>query len=162
MRDSTPRPRRLLLSSLPPGTPTWGKEFKKALHQNFTRTFEIFCHATSLPVETNSFSLDPDVKDAWGLPALRMTFRDHPNDLKMMEWMSDARHGTSGCGGREDEMERTRSTSSNLPCTCWAPAAWATIRKLRSSIPIIARMTWRIFSCVTAAAWSLLAAASRR
>src|SRR6267154_2416423 len=60
---------------------------KPALAHNFARTLEIFCHGTSLPVESNSFSLDPDVKEAWGLPALRMTFRDHPNDLKMMEWM---------------------------------------------------------------------------
>ncbi len=77
------------MSALPPDTPRWGKEFKKTLRQNFTRTMQIFCHGTSLAVETNSFSLDPDVKDAWGLPALRMTFRDHPNDLKMMEWMKD-------------------------------------------------------------------------
>jgi choline dehydrogenase-like flavoprotein len=77
------------MSSLPPGTPKWGKEFKKTLQHNFTRTMEIFCHGTSLPVESNSFSLDPDVKDAWGLPALRTTFRDHPNDLRMMEWMKD-------------------------------------------------------------------------
>ncbi|HKI12282.1 MAG TPA: GMC family oxidoreductase [Candidatus Acidoferrum sp.] len=77
------------MSALPPGTPRWGKEFKKALQQNFTRTMEIFCHATSLPVATNSFSLDPDVKDAWELPALRMTFKDHPNDLKMISWMAD-------------------------------------------------------------------------
>jgi choline dehydrogenase-like flavoprotein len=82
-------PSAFALNGLPPGTPRWGKEFKKALHQNFTRTFQIFCHATSLPAESNSFSLDPDVKDAWGLPALRMTYRDHPNDLKMMEWMKD-------------------------------------------------------------------------
>jgi len=82
-------PAAFAMGGLPPGTPKWGKEFKKALHQNFTRTMEIFCHATSLPVESNSFSLDPDVKDAWGLPALRMTFRDHPNDMKMMEWMKD-------------------------------------------------------------------------
>jgi choline dehydrogenase-like flavoprotein len=82
-------PGAFAMGGLPPGTPRWGKEYKKALRQNFTRTLEIFCHATSLPVETNSFSLDPDVKDAWGLPALRMTFRDHPNDLKMMEWMKD-------------------------------------------------------------------------
>jgi len=75
------------MNGLPPGTPRWGKGFKKALHHNFTRTMEIFCHGTSLPVESNSFSLDPDLKDAWGLPALRMTFKDHPNDLKMMEWM---------------------------------------------------------------------------
>ncbi len=77
------------MSALPPDTPRWGKEFKKALHQNFTRTMEIFCHATSLPVATNNFSLDPDVKDAWGLPSLRMTYEDHPNDMKMMAWMTD-------------------------------------------------------------------------
>src|SRR5947209_18541389 len=60
------------LGSLPPGTPRWGKAFKAALAQNFNRTMEIFCHGTSLPVENNSFSLDPDLKDAWGLPALQI------------------------------------------------------------------------------------------
>jgi choline dehydrogenase-like flavoprotein len=82
-------PAAFAMGGLPPGTPKWGKEFKKTLHQNFTRTMEIFCHGTSLPVESNSFSLDPDVKDAWGLPALRMTFRDHPDDLKLSEWMQN-------------------------------------------------------------------------
>jgi len=77
------------LNGLPPDAPKWGADFKKMLRHNFTRTFEVFCHGTSLPVETNGFSLDPDVKDAWGLSALRMTFRDHPNDLKMMTWMKD-------------------------------------------------------------------------
>jgi len=77
------------MNGLPPDTPRWGKEFKKALHHNFTRTLEIFCHGTSLAVESNGFSLDPEVKDAWGLPALRMTFKDHPNDLKMMAWMQE-------------------------------------------------------------------------
>lgn len=82
-------PINFAMGGLPPGTPRWGKDFKNVLSQNFTRTMQIFCHGTSLAVETNSFSLDPGVKDAWGLPALRMTFRDHPNDLKMMEWMKD-------------------------------------------------------------------------
>jgi choline dehydrogenase-like flavoprotein len=85
--DATPA--TFALGGLPPGSPTWGKEFKKTLQHNFTRTFQIFCHATSLPVESNNFTLDPDVKDAWGLPALRMTYRDHPNDLKMEQWMQD-------------------------------------------------------------------------
>jgi choline dehydrogenase-like flavoprotein len=67
----------------------WGREFKQALHQNFTRTLQIFCHASSLPVERNSFSLDSEAKDAWGLPALRLTYKDHPNDLKMVDWMKD-------------------------------------------------------------------------
>ena len=75
--------------ALPPDTPRWGTDFKKALHENYTRTMQIFCHGSSLPVESNSFSLDPEVKDAWGLPALRMTYQDSANDLKLVNWMKD-------------------------------------------------------------------------
>jgi choline dehydrogenase-like flavoprotein len=77
------------LNGLAPGTPRWGHDFKKALGQNFTRTMEVFSHATSLAVEDNSFSLDPDLKDAWGLPALRMTYKDHPDDLKLAKWLNE-------------------------------------------------------------------------
>src|SRR5438874_459868 len=77
------------LGGLPAGTPRWGKDFKSALAHNFTRTFEIFGHGTSLPVEDNSFSVDPDLKDAWGLPALRLTYKDHPDDLKLEHWLAD-------------------------------------------------------------------------
>ncbi len=76
-------------NGLPPGTPRWGSEFKKSLKHNFVRTMEVFGHGTTLAMESNSFSLDPDVKDAWGLPALRMTYTDSPNDLKFMGWMRD-------------------------------------------------------------------------
>jgi choline dehydrogenase-like flavoprotein len=79
-------------TGLPPDTPHWGKDFKSALAQNFGRTMEIFCHGTSLPVENNSFSLDPDLKDAWGLPALRLTYKDHPDDLKLADWMYTRAH----------------------------------------------------------------------
>jgi choline dehydrogenase-like flavoprotein len=44
---------------------------------------------TSLPVEANSVSLDPVLKDAWGLPALRCTYKDHPDDLKFAAWLRD-------------------------------------------------------------------------
>jgi choline dehydrogenase-like flavoprotein len=76
------------LTGLPPETPRWGKSFKAALRHNFARTMEIHCTGTSLPVETNSFSLDPELKDAWGLPALRMTYKDHPDDLKLVHWLT--------------------------------------------------------------------------
>ncbi|MEQ1473037.1 MAG: GMC family oxidoreductase [Candidatus Acidiferrum sp.] len=77
------------LNAMPPGAPRWGSEFKKVLGQNFTRTMEVFAHGTSLAKEENSFSLDPDLKDAWGLPALRMTYKDHPDDLKLAKWLND-------------------------------------------------------------------------
>jgi choline dehydrogenase-like flavoprotein len=77
------------INALPPGTPRWGKEFKAALAHNYTRTLEIVSHGTSLPAENNSFSLDPELKDAWGLPAVRMTYKDHPDDVKLGAFLHD-------------------------------------------------------------------------
>ena len=74
---------------LPPGTPRWGKEYKKALAHYYTRSVLAYGHTTSLPVPTNSISLDPKAKDDWGLPAIRMTYRDHPQDLKLYQYFSD-------------------------------------------------------------------------
>jgi len=76
------------MGGLPPGAPRWGKDFKAAISHDFTRTMEVFCHGTSLPLENNSFSLDPQLRDAWGLPALRMTYKDHPDDLKLLNYLS--------------------------------------------------------------------------
>ena len=86
-------------SGVPLETPRWGKDFKAALVRNFTRTMEIFCHGTSLPVENNSFSLDPDLKDAWGLPALRLTYKDHPDDLKLTNWLYQRAHEVHEAAG---------------------------------------------------------------
>ena len=77
------------LNSLPPDVPQWGPEYKAYIERNFTRTAFVFCHATSLPVPTNSISLDPDVKDAWGLPATRVTYKDHADDLKISQYLLD-------------------------------------------------------------------------
>jgi choline dehydrogenase-like flavoprotein len=73
--------------ALPPDLPRWGAGFKQFLHESFTRTMEVACHSTSLPVETNSVSLDPTLKDKWGRPALRITYQDHGDDLKMMQFL---------------------------------------------------------------------------
>jgi len=72
---------------LPPDAPLWGPGFKAEIQRNFTRTATVFCHGTSLPVETNSISLDPDVVDEWGLPAARITYKDHPDDLKTCKFL---------------------------------------------------------------------------
>lgn len=77
------------LGSVPPGIPRWGQAYKKWLAETFSHSMYVSSHATSLPVEANSFSLDPDLKDDWGLPALRMTYKDHPDDLKTVQYLQD-------------------------------------------------------------------------
>jgi choline dehydrogenase-like flavoprotein len=73
---------------LPPDAPTWGSGFKKQMAQQFNRTLMSYGHTTSLPVNQNSISLDPDLKDDWGLPAMRVTYTDHPKDLEMYRWFA--------------------------------------------------------------------------
>jgi choline dehydrogenase-like flavoprotein len=50
---------------------------------------QVACHATSLAVESNNITLDPEVKDAWGLPAIRVTCKDHPDDLANARFLQD-------------------------------------------------------------------------
>jgi choline dehydrogenase-like flavoprotein len=75
------------LNGLPPDVPRWGAEFKKALAWYFPRTMMIVGHSPSLPMERNNVTLDPSVKDAWGLPAARITFDYHPDDVKTAKWL---------------------------------------------------------------------------
>ena len=67
----------------------WGAEHKKWVEHNFTRNMTVFGHTASLPVETNTITLDPKVKDDHGRPAIRVTYKDHDDDLKMMKFMQD-------------------------------------------------------------------------
>jgi choline dehydrogenase-like flavoprotein len=75
------------LGGLPPGSPAWGEDFARSLARQFTRTMFFGTHGTSLPLDTNSVSIDPSLKDAWGLPCMRVTYRDHPDDLKTAEFL---------------------------------------------------------------------------
>lgn len=77
------------LGAMPEETPKWGAGFKAACTEYFTHTMTILAHSTCLAVESNGISLDPDVKDAWGLPAMRVTFQYHPDDMKNVWWLVD-------------------------------------------------------------------------
>jgi choline dehydrogenase-like flavoprotein len=68
--------------------PSWGREFKARLRE-FPRSMQVACHGTSLAVESNNVTLDPELKDAWGLPAIRVTYKDHPDDLATSRFLQD-------------------------------------------------------------------------
>ena len=83
------QPISFALSDPPPGVPRWGAGFKQALAHNFTRHMTLEGHCSTLAVESNSISLDTDVKDAWGLPALRVTWASHSDDAKTRKFIHD-------------------------------------------------------------------------
>lgn len=77
------------LAGAGPGTSTWGVEFKKQMVRNFTHHMVVFCSTTSLPLAQNSISLDPEIRDDHGRPAIRVTYRDHPDDISMAAFLQD-------------------------------------------------------------------------
>ncbi len=68
--------------------PRWGSEFKSRL-EAFPRAMASTGHTTSLPLESNSVSIDPTLKDAWGIPAIRVTYKDHPDDMATSKFLQD-------------------------------------------------------------------------
>jgi choline dehydrogenase-like flavoprotein len=68
--------------------PSWGAGFKSRI-EAFPRSMVAAGHTTSLAVESNSVSIDPTLKDAWGIPSIRVTYKDHPDDLKIAKFMQD-------------------------------------------------------------------------
>ena len=79
-------PANFALRGMPGDAPKWGAEYKKMLSTYFTHSMAVLSHTSSLPQEKNSISLDPDMKDHWGLPAMRVTFNFHPDDIATMKW----------------------------------------------------------------------------
>jgi len=76
-------------TGLPPGSPRWGKAHKDLLRHTFTRHMAVLTSSTSLALESNNVTLDPELKDAAGRPAMRITYQDSDNDMALMRFMQD-------------------------------------------------------------------------
>ncbi len=73
----------------PPGTSRWGAKYRDFLAKYFTRHAAIAAQIEDLPYPYQTIDLDTDVRDAWGLPAPRMTYDwRRPNELKRTEFMA--------------------------------------------------------------------------
>jgi choline dehydrogenase-like flavoprotein len=68
-------------SALPPGTPAWGLEHKRHVRTYYKRTTSVQGPVQEMPVFENRVELAPGLKDAWGIPSIRISGRRHPNDL---------------------------------------------------------------------------------
>jgi choline dehydrogenase-like flavoprotein len=69
----------------------WGKPLKRKLERWFTTDrslrFEVF--NDWLPTDDCFVSMDPTVKDRWGMPVARVRVGYHPHDLKVARYLAD-------------------------------------------------------------------------
>lgn len=73
----------------PPGAPTWRESHKKFQRQWFRRFVHLGSNCQAMPQECNRIDLDPDVRDAWGVPVARITHSWMPLDLEMANFVAD-------------------------------------------------------------------------
>jgi gluconate 2-dehydrogenase alpha chain len=73
----------------PPGVPRWGAPYRDFLARYYTRHMATTAQTENLPYADQVIDLDPDIKDAYGLPAPRMTYDwRRPNEVARVEFMA--------------------------------------------------------------------------
>ncbi|WP_336773294.1 GMC family oxidoreductase [Paenibacillus sp. MMO-58] len=73
---------------VPAGTPKWGAEFKKATIHNSNRVLSVTGQGASMPNRYHYLDLDPEYKDAFGLPLIRMTFDFEDQDRELVKFIA--------------------------------------------------------------------------
>jgi len=99
----------------PPGSPRWGRDWKRGLKDNFSKSLSCFGHTTQLPVASNQVDLDPTEKDAWGLPVPRLTFKEHENDGRIQRWFMERGRELLDAAGAVDSFEAFAGPSVGGP-----------------------------------------------
>jgi choline dehydrogenase-like flavoprotein len=108
-------PASFALNGLPPDAPRWGLGYKQMFEMYFTRTMTLLAHTTSLSAAKNTITLDPDVKDAWGLPAIRVTYDFHPDDTATVKWMLKKQIEILEAAGAQKTWTQSYDIASMMP-----------------------------------------------
>ena len=69
------------------GLTGWGADLKRKIRQEYGSTISLRGYGERLPDYNNYFELDPERKDAFGIPQVRFHAGEKENDRKMMEDM---------------------------------------------------------------------------
>ena len=76
---------------VPPGTPRWGAEWKKAVRDNYLSTVKpgTGVHGSMYSYRDVYLDLDPTYRDRFGRPLMRMTIDFHENEIKQNAFLTD-------------------------------------------------------------------------
>jgi choline dehydrogenase-like flavoprotein len=106
-------------TTMVPGTafdePGFGEEYKKRVRDYAGALFSIGAFGEVLPRYENSVGIDPNLKDAWGIPVLKFDYRFGDNERKMAQDMYDAGREMFKAAG----FEITSSSKTPL-CEGWS------------------------------------------
>ncbi len=66
----------------PPDAPRWGLEAKRFMRESYTRTVHIQGPVQEIPHPESRITVDPRVRDRWGIPVARLSGTTHPETVR--------------------------------------------------------------------------------
>jgi choline dehydrogenase-like flavoprotein len=86
--------------------PGFGRSFKRGVLEKYPTPLSIIAFGEVLPRWENRIDIDPEVKDAWGIPVIRFDYRFGDNERKMARDMADTAEEMVRATGSEDVSVR--------------------------------------------------------
>ncbi|MFN8502781.1 GMC family oxidoreductase [Kouleothrix sp.] len=77
---------------LPPDVPRWGAENKRFMRESYRRVIRITGPVQEIPSPDARVTLDPRVRDRWGIPVARLAGTTHPETLRTAAFMAERAH----------------------------------------------------------------------
>ena len=79
--------RPILFRPVPPGTPRWGSDWKRATAKWYQRAMTITTTSSNMPNRYAYCDLDPTYRNVFGQPLMRLTYNFTENDFKTRDFM---------------------------------------------------------------------------
>lgn len=86
---ASPGARPMAYNPVPSGTPPWGTAWKRAVVETYHHVLVLRNQSTGMAYRQNYLDLDPNHRDGFGRPMLRMTFDFQENERKLGEHFAD-------------------------------------------------------------------------
>jgi gluconate 2-dehydrogenase alpha chain len=100
----------------PPGTPTWGSAWKKAVRDSYQKVANVGAQGSVMSYRNNYLDLDPTYKDRLGRPLMRITFDYQDNERKMANWMAErCDEIAKAMGAKTTQINRLTGSWSVVP-----------------------------------------------
>jgi choline dehydrogenase-like flavoprotein len=72
-----------MVDRMPGGTPRWGLAHKQAMRSFFKRNIAVMGPTQQIPTADAKVTLDPTVRDKWGIPVARISGNVHPHTFEI-------------------------------------------------------------------------------
>ncbi len=96
------------------GRQPWGKPAKDFIRKYFRRSLPLYSPGQGMPTENNRVDLDPTLRDAWGIPVVRVTHRVHPMDVRSSNFLHNRMIEIVRAAGAVEELLPKRPSDEEI------------------------------------------------